>query len=322
MVQDSGLYRPLTTKDRQHEDWKEDIKSWFVAVSRPGVCRSIGNHSDSETLSGSKTAVSSRCWELIQGDSRIVAVAIHNGHRVREEVEERLAISDADRLREEDPFTGTWTEIADTRIIGTISRFEVDLNRARDKAVYITPEDAWGLRVWKKRPSPAQIARSLAEYDSFYGMAYAVLSETAERFGKFIVLDLHTYNHRRSGPNAPPDDSEQNPEVNIGTGSMDRKRWSSVVDRFLLDLRGFDFLGRRLDVRENVKFMGGRFSRWVHEEFPQAGCCLAVEVKKFFMNEWSGELDSVLFEAIHRALRSTVPGILEELDRLNQEGQH
>ena len=48
-------------------------------------------------------------WELQQGDSPLVAAAIHHGHAVREEVAALLALPEADRLREEDPFTGDWT---------------------------------------------------------------------------------------------------------------------------------------------------------------------------------------------------------------------
>jgi hypothetical protein len=43
---------------------------------------------------------------------------------------------------------------------------------------------------------------------------------------------------------------------------------------------------------------------------------LSVEVKKFFMNEWTGEVDRELLEAVGEALSSTVPGVLEELGRL------
>ena len=39
---------------------------------------------------------------------------------------------------QEDPFTGIWTTVAPTRLIGLHSRFEVDFNRPRDKAVYLT----------------------------------------------------------------------------------------------------------------------------------------------------------------------------------------
>ena len=138
------------------------------------------------------------------------------------------------------------------------------------------------------------------------------------RFGHFVVLDFHSYNHRRRGPGEPPDDAAANPEINIGTGSLDRTRWAPVVDRFMGDLTGFEFLGRHLDVRENVKFKGGNFSRWIHENFAESACCLAVEVKKFFMDEWTGELDSEEFEAVSRAMEVTLPGLLESLEKVER----
>ena len=132
----------------------------------------------------------------------------------------------------------------------------------------------------------------------------------------FVVFDLHSYNHRRDGPDASPADPAANPEVNIGTASMDRDRWAPVVDRFISDLRQFDYRGRHLDVRENVKFRGGHFPRWIHQQFPDSGCALAIEFKKFFMDEWSGSLFRADHQAILEALRSTVPGVIEEVGRL------
>ncbi len=43
---------------------------------------------------------------------------------------------------------------------------------------------------------------------------------------------------------------------------------------------------------------------------------LSIEFKKFFMDEWTGELDTDQHAAIGRALAGTVPGVLEELQRL------
>jgi hypothetical protein len=95
---------------------------------------------------------------------------------------------------------------------------------------------------------------------------------------------------------------------------MDRRHWGTLVDRFIADLSGFDFLGRRLDVRENVKFSGGNFSRWIHETFPRSVCSLAVEVKKFFMNEWTAEVDARQLHAVRQALQAAAAGILDELE--------
>jgi hypothetical protein len=127
------------------------------------------------------------------------------------------------------------------------------------------------------------------------------------------VFDLHSYNHRRGGADAPPDDPNKNPEINLGTSNMDRQRWGALVDRFIRDLHGFDFFGRSLDVRENVRFRGGWFSQWIHGTFPDSGCALAIEVKKFFMDEWTGEPEPKVIAAIGKALHSTVAGVLREL---------
>jgi N-formylglutamate deformylase len=260
-------------------------------------------------------AAPSVIWRIEQGDSPLVAAAIHDGHSVRGELQELFALDEAQRLREEDPFTGGWTAVAPTRITGTHSRFEVDLNRPREKAVYLTPDDAWGLNVWKSELPQEIRLHSQTSYDNFYHEVEQVLLNLERKFGHFVVFDLHSYNHRRAGASVLADPVE-NPEVNIGTGSMNRLLWAPLINRFIADLRAFNYMGRSLDVRENVKFQGGQFSRWVHQKFPASGCSIAIEWKKFFMDEWSGKPDDDHIQAIHAAMESTVPGVLEELRKL------
>jgi hypothetical protein len=252
-------------------------------------------------------------WQMQVGDGPVIATAIHNGHDLRDEVHQLMALGDAERLREEDPFTALWTEIVETRVVVDRSRFEVDTNRPPEKAVYIRPEDAWGLHVWKQTPPAEVIGRSKANYDAFYAAVHDLYSDYAQRYGRFVVYDLHTYNHRREGPDGPPADPEANPEVNVGTGTLDRARWGGIVERFMDDLRQVDYLGRQLDVRENVKFRGGQFARWAHTNFPESACVLSIEFKKFFMDEWTGTPDPVQIEAIKTALAATLPGVVEAL---------
>lgn len=217
-------------------------------------------------------------------DRPLLAVALHHGDAVRDEVAPLLAI-DADRRRsEEDPLTGAWAEIAPNRIVALRSRFEVDLNRPPESAVYLTPREAWGLDVWRARPSPEVVARSLEEHARFYRTARETLTTLVGRNRRVLVLDLHTYNHRRGGPGAPPDDPAANPDLNVGTGSMDRARWAHVVDAFIAAARA----ERPVDVRENVRFRGGYFAGWTHRAFDQQACVLALEVKKTFMDEHDG----------------------------------
>ena len=256
-------------------------------------------------------------WMIERGAGPLVATAIHDGHEVRADALHQMALDESTRLREEDPWTASWTAVAPNRVVGLRSRFEVDLNRPRETAVYRTPEDAWGLQVWNGDLTQEIVERSLAEYDAFYKALHELYAELAERYRRFVVYDLHTYNHRRDGPDSPEADPRENPQVNVGTGTMtDRNLWAPVIDRFMADLAAVDYPGGALDVRENVRFRGGHHGRWAHETFPRSACVLSIEVKKIFMDEWTGEVDSHLREAVGRAIESTVPGVLEELKRL------
>ena len=244
------------------------------------------------------------------GDGALIATAIHSGHRLRPEVGALTSLDDATRLREEDPYTDRCTMLAGCRVVAHRSRFEVDLNRPRDAAVYRTPNDAWGLELWRHPLPPAVVERSLAIYDAFYAELADLLDRLVDA-GPVVVLDLHSYNHRRRGPGELADPAEDNPEVNVGTGSLDRARWGRVVDRFIDDLTRAGISGRPLDVRENVRFQGGQLSRWVHDRYPGRACALAIELKKTFMDEWTGAVDDEHLDQLVTALRSTVPGLLE-----------
>lgn len=243
----------------------------------------------------------------------VVATAIHAGHAVRHEVARKLALDEATRLREEDPFTARLAAVAPTWMVPLRSRFEVDLNRPRDHAVYRGPGDAWDLEVWCEPCEEELIARSLAEYDVFYALLERVLREREGRHGCFVLLDLHSYNHRREGADGPAADPALNPEINVGTGTLDRARWGHLVDRFCADLAASRVRGHALDVRENVAFMGGEIAAWVHRTFPATGCALAIEVKKTFMDEWSGRANQAHLAELSRALEATLPGLVESL---------
>lgn len=260
-------------------------------------------------------------WRLHLGSGPLIATAVHDGHNVRDDVAKHFALTDLQQLREEDPFTGKWAEVAPIRVLGTQSRFEVDLNRPRENAVYRKPEDAWGLTVWNGDPPSEMFEKSLAQYDAFYSAMHEMFTAIVEQHGHFVVFDLHTYNHRRQGPDGPVADPSANPQVNLGTGTMDRNRWAPVVDAFADSLRAFDFPGGKLDVRENVKFRGGNWPRWIHENFPNTGVAIAIEFKKFFMDEWSGDPDNAMIGSISEALQSTVPGVLASLKTLSIQNQ-
>lgn len=240
------------------------------------------------------------------GHGPIVATAIHDGHAMRGACGTACALDDGTRRREEDPHTSRFASVAPTRLIATRSRFEVDLNRPRDKAVYIAADDAWGLEVWRQPPTSQMIEESLAIYDAFYAELERVLRDKEQRHGAFVVLDCHSYNHCRAGAGCAAD-PENNPEVNLGTGTVSA-HWRPLVDRFRRD-----FAAQGFDVRENVKFRGGEMSKWIHRTFPTTGVCLALEFKKTFMDEWTGVVDEARVARIVRGLGATLPGLVEAL---------
>lgn len=247
-------------------------------------------------------------------DSPVVATSIHAGHDLRPEVADLMELDEADRLREEDPHTNLIAQLVGPRVMVNRSRFEVDLNRSRDKAVYATPADCWDLVVWRGEILPDDVAeRSREEHDAFYEALGERLDEVAER-GPFVLFDVHSYNHRRDGADADASPEEENPEVNVGTGSMDRALWGDVVDTFMETLSAAEVSWGRLDVRENVRFQGANLCQWVHDRYPGRGCALALEFKKTFMDEWTGEPDAERIAELSRALASTVEPLRATLE--------
>ena len=59
---------------------------------------------------------------------------------------------------------------------------------------------------------------------------------------------------------------------------MPREQWAFLLDPLMEAMRGYDFNGRSLDVRENVAFQGkGEQTRFVHDRYPGQGCAIALE---------------------------------------------
>jgi N-formylglutamate amidohydrolase len=254
------------------------------------------------------------CSFTSPGADPILATAIHSGHDLRPELAAIVALDEMDRLREEDPHTGWVVSRFPANVVVHRSRFEVDLNRPRSEAVYRTPEEAWGLHIWSRPLTEGEVDDSLHLYDSFYADLASNLDEAVSRFGGFVLYDIHSYNHRRAGADARPDPASANPTINLGTGTLPEK-WRLVAEAFVESMRGSSFDGAPLDVRENVRFQGGQLTSWVHDNYTEKGCALAIELKKVFMDEWSGELDQVRLEQLGRALLASTDPVIEAFSR-------
>ncbi len=254
-------------------------------------------------------------WEFSRGTGPVIITAIHAGHRVRPELADLYGITDDQRLREEDPFTDRWVDASGRfgRVVVHRSRFECDMNRPRSGAVYRTPKDAWGLPVWREELPEEIVARSVELYDSFYRDLEAFTADCLTRFSRLVILDLHSYNHRRGGPHAPAAPPELNPDYNLGTDKIKpRERWVPWISGAMEYLRTADACGRPPVTGENIRFGGGHMNHWLHETFPGRVCVLSLEVKKFFMDEWTGEPDEACIGSVGRTVRGLAE-VMEEM---------
>jgi hypothetical protein len=98
---------------------------------------------------------------------------------------------------------------------------------------------------------------------------------------------------------------------------MDRQRWEPVVEAFTQAGRGCRLQREPIDIRRNVKFKGGYLSQWIHDNYPDAVCSLAIEVKKVFMDEWTGSLFRPIHDEIGRALRVAADAAREALAEMD-----
>ncbi|MCB5246495.1 MAG: N-formylglutamate amidohydrolase [Candidatus Cloacimonetes bacterium] len=220
----------------------------------------------------------------------LLTTAIHAGHQLPTELLKICGISEAGRLREEDPFTGEVAGLFPNHIVLETSRFAIDLNRPPEKAVYLAPEDCWGLPARTEAVPESLLARLRGDYSSWYSLLQYQIDRLLELHPFLVVLDLHSYNHRRGGLHAEPDPQEKNPDIIIGRSNLLPKH-HPAADALCQRLNGQAYRDKALDCRQDVKFPGGQMSRWLNLRYPDRLICLAIEFKKTFMDEWTGELD-------------------------------
>lgn len=257
---------------------------------------------------GSEAAIPD--WHVLARPGPVLATAIHDGHRIRPSLRPYLAISDAERRREEDPLTGVLCTVADTALQVRSSRFEFDVNRPREKAISADPADTWGLRIWDERLPASEIEASQARHDHFYRDVARLLEQRLERWGSLLLLDIHSYNHLRDGPEAPAASQDQNPDIDLGVTTLDPTRWGDMVADFSAVLSRSEAGNRTPDVRRNVRYpTGGHFPEWVYARYGSDICTISLEYKKIFMDEWSSQADLAVLEGLRNGLERAVAAV-------------
>ncbi|GAB3421419.1 N-formylglutamate amidohydrolase [Niabella aquatica] len=247
----------------------------------------------------------------------VIAFALHDGHFIDGNLRRYLLLDEQGRAREEDPYTGYMiADLPVSKVVVHTSRFQLDLNRTKDKAVYLKPEDAWGLNVWNDLP--LRVIRKLhKDYDWFYKSVAALIEAAIKKHGCFFILDVHSYNHLREHPFTEAD-VERHPEINMGTAYNSKSR-KELCDRFTGFFAESRVLGHKIDARQNVIFKGGAFARWVIANYGSYGAVCSIEFKKTFMNEWTGIADIPYINRLKQLLELSVSFLYKEINNKNTE---
>jgi N-formylglutamate deformylase len=233
-----------------------------------------------------------RPWDIFVRDGPVLITAIHSGHIIRPSLRPFLSIGNADRIREEDPLTDYFLTAGDTIVRANRSRFECDLNRPIERCISTDPADTWGLKVWKSQLPETEVAASQALHREFYAQIAARVEAIIAAHGEVLVLDLHSYNHRRGSPNAKPAPRQENPDIDLGGTTLVRDVHGDLLEVFAQGLASRPVSGKRPDVRVNVRWKdGGHFPEWLHATYGPKACVITLEYKKIFMDEWTGLTD-------------------------------
>ena len=140
-----------------------------------------------------------------------VCAAVHNGHQFRKELWENCLHTEYERWYEEDPMTKEMINSHPIVIAGMDSRFEYDLNRPPEEAIY---EDAWGKQLWEQPLSEEMKAKSLKKHNNFYRVVHQLIKTMNQKFGCCVVYDMHSFNRQRW--------DREVPTWNLGTSNVDK----------------------------------------------------------------------------------------------------
>ena len=248
-----------------------------------------------------------QCFEAVTADysfvikidsySHYVCGAVHDGHQFRKELWDICTHSAYERWYEDDPATREMVRSHPIVIAGLDSRFEYDLNRAPEEAIY---EDAWGKNLWKEPLTEAMKKISLRKHDDFYRVVNALIRKIEDRYGVCLVYDMHSYNWKRWDRVVPT--------WNLGTSNVDNDRFGAVIESWRESLSQMDLPHNIQSTSAiNDTFAGnGYFLKYITSNFENT-LVLATEVAKIYCDEYSQILFPEVISAIENELKERIP---------------
>ncbi|MEO1010801.1 MAG: N-formylglutamate amidohydrolase [Bacteroidota bacterium] len=226
-----------------------------------------------------------------------VCGAVHDGHQFRKSLWENCLHTEYERWYEEDPCTQEMVQSHPIVITGCDSRFEYDLNRPPDTAIY---EDAWGKKLWKNPLPDTERGISLSKHRNFYKVVHTLISKLEALHGKVLVFDMHSYNWKRW--NRPV------PTWNLGTKNIDTHRFGTLVNAWSQKLGTMGLPnGIAPTSKINDTFQGnGYFLKYITQNFDNT-LVFATEIAKVYCDELSGTIYPEVVRSVETQLAELIP---------------
>ena len=225
-----------------------------------------------------------------------VCGAVHDGHQFRKELWDNCLHTEYDRWFEEDPCTKEFVKSHHIVLAGCDSRFEYDLNRDPENAIY---EDAWGKKLWREPLTQEQHSLSLDKHATFYVVVHALMTKLEQKFGHVIVYDMHSYNWKRW--------DREVPVINLGTSNIDNNKYGDFAESWRENLSTLNLpYAIESTSKINDTFQGnGYFLKFITQNFKQT-LVLATEFKKIYCDEYQEIIFPEIVHAIEQQLRHKI----------------
>jgi hypothetical protein len=222
--------------------------------------------------------------------------AVHDGHQFRKDLWDNCLHTEYDRWYEEDPETKNMVVSHPIVIAGCDSRFEYDLNRAPDTAIYT---DAWGKQLWKTPLAEAEKQKSLEKHNAFYKVVKSLIQKIESKFGTAIVYDMHSYNWKRW--------DREVPTWNLGTSNVDNTRFGQDIETWRQSLSELQLPNGIISTSKiNNTFQGnGFFLKFISQNF-QNTLVLATEIAKVYCDEYDYIMYPEVVAAVEEQLRDRI----------------
>lgn len=228
--------------------------------------------------------------------------AVHDGHQFRKSLWENCLHTEYDRWYEEDPCTKEMIQSHPIVIAGCDSRFEYDLNRAPETAIY---SDAWGKKLWKNPLPEEECALSLRKHTNFYKIVQALVAKVESKYGKALIFDMHSYNWKRW--------DREVPTWNLGTSNIDNNRFGVLASSWSNKLGAMKLPnGIKSTSKINDTFQGnGYFLKYISQNFNNT-LVLATEIAKVYCDEYKAIIYPEVVRSVEEQLKELIPLQLQE----------